>query len=95
MRMTLCLAMLAMALSPCSASEGSTSDTLALASGYARAFQEMSPSSVTITYNGASGLEPIKDVKDIKAFGGALLIRTFTGNQQILDAGRVVRISGN
>jgi hypothetical protein len=69
------------------------SDISDLASGYASAFAAMDRLTVNLTC--VEGGQPviIKDVKLVRAFGGALLIRRNNGDQMVLSAGSVVRIT--
>jgi len=70
-------------------------DAKALAFGYAAAFEAMNKTSVAILYLNAGQSETIKDVSGITAFGSVLLIKTFGGGKQILDAARVIKITDN
>lgn len=63
-----------------------------LASGYASAVHCMDKLTVSIVYSGASQVETIKDVKDVRAFGGVLLIKDYKGYSSVLDASRVIKI---
>ncbi len=67
--------------------------SVATATGIARAFQCMNDRSATVYYQTDSHLEAIPKVKKISAYGGVLLIRTTTGHEQILDASRVVKVT--
>ncbi len=69
-----------------------SADGTALASGYAQAFQCSGKSTVAIIYQGALQTETIKDVSEIKNFGAVLLVKSYGGSRQILDAARVVKI---
>jgi hypothetical protein len=74
---------------------GESLDAPALASGYAQAFQCSGKSTVAIVYQGPLQTETIKDISDIKNFGGVLLVKGYGGSRQILDATRVVKITDN
>jgi hypothetical protein len=69
------------------------SDISDLATGYASAFQAMNKSTVTIAYTDNGQPAVIKNVKEVRAFGGALLIKVNTGDQMILSSGSVLRIA--
>jgi len=69
------------------------SDISDLASGYANAFRAMGRSTVTIAYSDSGQPAVIKNVKDVRAFGGALLLKLNTGDEVILSSGSVLRIS--
>lgn len=69
------------------------SDISDLAAGYANAFQALGKSCATVTYSDSGQPVAIKNVKDVRAFGGALLLRLNTGDQLILSSGSVLRIS--
>jgi len=74
---------------------GDVVDGAALASGYAQAFQCSGRSTVAIIYQGPLQTETIKDISEIKSFGGVLLVKGYAGSRQILDATRVVKITDN
>jgi hypothetical protein len=71
------------------------SDASDLAAGYANAFQCMSRTSVSVVYSNSGQPEIIKDIKEMKPFGGVLLVKAINGDQQILDASRIIKISTN
>ncbi|MEO0454009.1 MAG: hypothetical protein AAFY98_07715 [Verrucomicrobiota bacterium] len=64
-----------------------------LARGYQAAFEEMNDTSVSIQYWNAGKVETIEKVRRIHAFGGTLLIRNISGQEQILNATKVIKIS--
>ena len=68
-------------------------ESRSLARGYAAAFTAMDKSPVSIVYSSQGQIETIKDVTQIAAFEGVLLIRGYGGGKQILDAGRVIKIT--
>ncbi len=70
-------------------------DAKALAFGYATAFENMGKSSVAILYLNAGQTEIIKDVTQITAYGAVLLVKAYGGSKQILDAGRVIKVTDN
>jgi hypothetical protein len=90
----LCAALATAALSlPAHATD--TADASSLAYGYAQAFQCSGRTTMSIVYLNGSDPETIKDVTEIKSFGGVLLIKGYAGARQILDATRVVKIADN
>lgn len=91
MKMTVCALVSLLNVWNCGARESSDSSDLAF--GYANAFGCMGKSTVCIAYSNAGQSEIIRDVKEIKSFGGVLLIKVYNGDQQILDAGRVIKIT--
>lgn len=92
MKIALCALVLFLSLMACPASEPKSSEAAELAFGYAEAFKDMGRSRVTLFYSNSMQIEVIKDVKEIKAFGGVLLIRIYGGCQQTLDPKRVIKI---
>ena len=90
----LCAALAAAALSM-PAYAGDASDTASLAFGYAQAFQCSGRTTMSVVYQNGNDAEVIKDVTEIKSFGGVLLIKGYAGARQILDASRVVKITDN
>ncbi len=93
MKIIVCALVSLISILNCNAREGSDSGDLA--SGYANAFQCMGKSSVCVIYSNSGQSEIIKEVKDIKSFGGVLLIKFYNGDQQALDASRVIKITTN
>lgn len=77
------------------AGEPPTADAKALAFSYATAFENMGKSSVSILYANSGQTETIKDVSQITAYGGVLLVKAYGGSKQILDASRVIKITDN
>jgi hypothetical protein len=71
----------------------SASDLSDLAVGYADAFQAMNRTTVTITYVDSGTPTALNNIKEVRAFGGALLIRLTGGDQMILNSGTVLRIT--
>jgi hypothetical protein len=69
------------------------SDVSDLASGYASAFSAMNRMTCNLTCVVDGQSMVIKNVKLVKAFGGALLLRQDNGEQMVLSAGSVVRIT--
>ncbi|HEY8902787.1 MAG TPA: hypothetical protein VIM48_03710 [Chthoniobacterales bacterium] len=74
---------------------GDASDAPSLAFGYAQAFQCSGKTSMSIVYLNGNDAEIIKDVTEIKSFGGVLLIKGYAGARQILDPARIVKITDN
>lgn len=68
-------------------------DSVALASGYAQAFEASGKSTVAVCYIDEPGNEVIRDVRSITAYGGVLLIKVRGGAGQILDPARIVKMS--
>jgi hypothetical protein len=64
----------------------------ALASGYASAFANLGAARGSIVYSNETGTEIIRDVKEVQAFGGVVLIRKINGRREVLDPIRIVRI---
>jgi hypothetical protein len=91
MKMIACVLVPLLGVLNCEAREAS--DSADLAFGYANAFGCMGKSTVCIAYSNAGQSEIIRDVKEIKSFGGVLLIKVYNGDQQVLDAGRVIKIT--
>lgn len=50
---------------------------------------------MSIVYLNGNDAEIIKDVTEIKSFGGVLLIKGYAGARQILDPARIVKIIDN
>jgi hypothetical protein len=75
------------------ASTARASDVSDLASGYSSAFAAMDRLTCNIVCIEAGQPATIKDVKLVRAFGGALLVRQSNGNQMVISAGSVVRIT--
>jgi hypothetical protein len=69
------------------------SDVSDLASGYSSAFAAMDRLTCNIVCIESGQSTIIKDVKLVRAFGGALLIRQSNGNQMVISAGSVVRMT--
>lgn len=88
MKIALCAAACLLA-----ASSSRASDISDLASGYANAFLAMNKSTATIAYMDNGQPAVVKEVKEVRAFGGALLLRLTTGDQLILNSGSVTRIT--
>ena len=69
------------------------SDISDLASGYASAFSAMDRLTVNLVCVEDGKPTIIKDVKQVRAFGGTLLVRLTNGEQMVLSAGSVSRIT--
>ena len=69
------------------------SDIADLAAGYAAAFKCLERSTASISYTAADQTSVLKDVKEIRPFGGVLLIRFTNGDQAVLNAAGVSRIT--
>lgn len=69
------------------------SDVSDLAAGYAGAFAAMDRLTVNIVYVDEGKPTILKDVKQVRAFGGALLVKLTNGEQMVLSAGAVTRIT--
>ncbi len=69
------------------------SDAAALASGYAKAFQEMRGYRASIVYLGETDTEVIRNIRSLQAFCGVLLVTNQNGSSQILDPARIERIT--
>lgn len=92
MKMIFCALVLFLTLGASPANEPKSSEAAELAFGYAEAFKDMGRSKVTVFYSNSMQIEVIKEVKEVKAFGGILLIRIYGGCQQTLDPKRVIKI---
>ncbi|MFZ4774507.1 MAG: hypothetical protein ACOYM3_04045 [Terrimicrobiaceae bacterium] len=68
-------------------------ESVALAAGYAQAFQCVGKSTISISYTDAARNEVIRGVHEISAHGGVLLIKMRGGASQILDLARIVKIT--
>jgi hypothetical protein len=90
----LCAAITTTALSSL-AHAGDAADAPSLAFGYAQAFQCSGKTAMSIVYLNGNDAEIIKDVTEIKSFGGVLLIKGYAGSRQILDPARIVKITDN
>jgi hypothetical protein len=69
------------------------SDISDLASGYASAFAAMDRMTVNLTYVEDGKPRVLGDVKQVRAFGGTLLVKLTNGEQMVLSAGSVTRIT--
>jgi hypothetical protein len=69
------------------------SDISDLASGYASAFSAMDRLTVNLVCVEDGKPSVIKEVKQVRAFGGTLLIRLNNGDQMVLSAGSVTRLT--
>lgn len=68
-------------------------DSVALAAGYAQAFEASGKSTVSVCYINEPGNEVIHEVRSITAYGGVLLVRVRGGAGQILDPARIVKMT--
>jgi len=69
------------------------SDISDLASGYAGAVAAMNRMTVNLQCIDDGKTCVIKDVKDVRAYGGALLVKLNNGEQMVISAGSVTRIT--
>jgi hypothetical protein len=88
MKIAVCLLALSAVTLTCRASDISD-----LAAGYASAFAAMDRVSINLTCVDAGQTIVIKDVKLVKSFGGALLIRRTNGDQMVLSAASVLKLT--
>lgn len=93
MKTTVLAAVVAMGLTPVGARASECPEASELAVGYAEAFRAMRRLTVVIHYQAGPQTERLERIKDVQAWGGALLVRDVAGNRQVLDASRVIRIT--
>ena len=70
-------------------------ESVALAVGYAQAFQATGKLTISISYTDAAQNEEIRGVRSMSAYGGVLLIKMRDGSSQILDPARIVKMAAD
>lgn len=69
------------------------SESVALAFGYAQAFEAARKSPATIFYVDSVQTDEIRGVTGVSAHGGVVLVRLRGGASRILDPARIVKMS--
>ena len=68
-------------------------ESVALAAGYAQAFQATGKWAASIFYTDAVQNEEIRGIRSMTAYGGVLLVKMRNGSSQILDPARIVKMT--
>ena len=68
-------------------------ESVALAAGYAQAFEATGKSTISISYTDATQNVEISGIREMTAYGGVLLIKLRGGSSQILDPARIVKMT--
>jgi len=95
MKIAACLVAASLLATNSRGGDATPADRACLASAYAAAFKCSGRVPVALIYQGAAQIETIRDVTDMKAVGGALIVTGTAGSRQILDATRIVKIVEN